>query len=338
LYKYLSGLRNTRAVLYLLLAGLPITTSYAQETHNPGVMTASGSSTSPSSNTLPPDQRVILKVGGKDVTQAAFETMIRQLEAQQGPADLTRQALGDNYASLLMLSQQAVAHHLESSPEVLEQLAIDRTQILSNAEFARLKSSAKPTTQEISAYYAAHLDDYDTVQLRRLFIWTKPKGAKDGRGLTTQEAKALVAAVRQASAAGSDPRNLVPKDDSVVLDMDPLSFQRGELPAQMDTAAFSLTKEGEWVQLDNTPDGMILLQLVKRGRRDLKEVSPSIEKKLESEKLRAELDELKKKSGIWMDQEYFASKAPLPPASTQPDASGPSNAIREDKDAAKPKK
>ena len=99
--------------------------------------------------------------------------MIAALEAQQGPADLSRKAIGDNYASLLMLSQQALANHLESSPEVIRQLALDRTQILSNAEFARLKAQAKPTPEEIRAYYSAHLDDYDVVQLRRLFIWTE---------------------------------------------------------------------------------------------------------------------------------------------------------------------
>ena len=115
------------------------------------------------------------------MTQAQFESLVSDLEAQQGPADLSRKAIGDNYASLLMLSQQAVANHLDSSPEVLRQLAIDRTQILSNAEFAKLKSEAKPTPEEISAYYSAHLADYDVLQLRRLFVWKKSPSAKDGR-------------------------------------------------------------------------------------------------------------------------------------------------------------
>jgi len=39
---------------------------------------------------------------------------------------------------LLMLSQQAVANHTWTArPRFLRQLAIDRTQILSNAEFAQ---------------------------------------------------------------------------------------------------------------------------------------------------------------------------------------------------------
>jgi hypothetical protein len=282
------------------------------------------------------DQRVILKVGDLQVTQAAFETMIKTLEETQGtPADLSRKALGDNYASLLALSQAALANHLESTPDVIEQLAIDRTQILSNAEFGRLKAEAKPSAQEISAYYNAHLEDFDTVQVKRLFIWVRPDETKEGKGMTLADAKALADAVQMASAKGEDPKKLIPQSDNVLYDGQALSFQRGEMPVAMDKAAFALTKPGEWTQLDKNVDGLVLLQLVSRGRRDLKEVSKLIDKKLESDKLKAELDDLKKKSGVWMDETYFASKTPLPAASTDPDSPGPSKAVREDKDADK---
>ena len=201
------------------------------------------------------------------------------MEAQQGPADLTRQAIGDNYASLLMLSQKAVANHLESSPEVIRQLALDRTQILSNAEFARLKAQAKPTPEEISAYYNAHQADYDTVQIRRLFIWKKTDGSKDGAGVNPQDAKPLADAIRQALATGKDPGKLIHDNTSAVLDVQPLTFQRGgELPPKMEEAAFAL-KPGEWIVFEDSPSQLVLLQGVSRGRRDLKDVSSQIEKK-----------------------------------------------------------
>ena len=114
------------------------------------------------------------------VTQAQFEAASQYFGGATGPADLSRQAIGENYASLLMLSQQAVAHHLDTSPEVLRQLAMDRNQILSNAEFASLKAQAKPTPEEISAYYSAHLDDYDVVLVRRIFVWKKEKLRRAG--------------------------------------------------------------------------------------------------------------------------------------------------------------
>jgi hypothetical protein len=274
---------------------------------------------------------VVLKVGNLRVTQADFESLVSVLEAQQGPADLSRQAIGENYASLLMLSQKAVADHLDTSPEVIRQLAIDRTQILSNAEFASLKLQAKPTAEEISAYYAAHLDDYDVVQVRRIFIWKKIKGSDASRDISSADARALAEAIRLAYASGADPQKLIREPDHVVLDAAPLSFSRGELPENMAKPAFTI-KEGEWVTLDDTPDALVLLQLVKRTRLDLKEVSPSIEKKLQAEKLQAELDNLKKQSGVWLDQAYFAPAPRMSGSTAHPQTSGPTNTVQKEKD------
>jgi len=320
LFRHRNGLIGAQVIICLLLAGLLAAVVQGQEPPKPSPIASSGGSAlSPSKNASSPTERVILKVGSLQVTQADFESMVSALEAQQGPADLNRRAIGDSYSSLLMLSQQAVANHLESSPEVTRQLALDRTQILSNAEFARLKAQAKPTPEEINAYYSAHLADYDLVQIRRLFIWTAKEGAKDGHGLSQQQATALAAAVRSAYASGSDPKRLihdtVHDSESVVLDTEPLTFQRGELPPRLEQAAFAL-KEGGWTELNDAPGTFVFLQLVKRSRRDLNEVSPQIEKKLQAQKLQAELDDLKKKAGIWMDEEYFAPPQ-KPIASTQ---------------------
>lgn len=321
LYRVVNGLIRTQVVSQLLLAGVLIAAGHAQSAPR---QDSSGSSTSvaaSATNNSAASARVVLKVGDVQVTQAQFEAMVRDLEEQQGPADLSRKAIGENYSSLLMLSQQATANHMDTSPEVLRQLAIDRTQILSNAEFAKLKAEAQPTPEEINAYYTAHMADYDVVALRRLFIWKKAADSKDGRGMSEQDAQALANAVRQSSASEADAKKLIRDPNSVVLDSDPLTFQHGEMPGKMEKAAFALTKPGEWTVFEDTPTTLVLLQLVKRSRLDLKDVSPQIEKKLQAEKLRAELDELKKKSGIWMDEQYFAAKAPA--SKTQTQASGP---------------
>jgi hypothetical protein len=300
-----------------LLAGLLVAAGHAQSA-------SSSTSSAPipaSATSAPPSDRVVLKVGNLQLTQAQFEQFVSDMETQQGPADLSRKKIAENYASLLMLAQQAQANHLDTSPEVLRLLAIDRNQILSNAEYAKLKAEAKPTPEEISAYYSAHLDDYDVVLLRRLFIWKKSPGVKDGRGLSQEDAEAFANKVRQTYASGGDPKKLVYDPNNVVLDNDPLSFQRGEMPAKMNEAAFALTKVGEWTVLDDTPESLVMLQLVERKRLDLKEVSEQIEKKLQSEKLRAELDDLKKTSGIWMDEQYFAAGAKASASSKKPQAS-----------------
>ncbi len=278
---------------------------------------------------------MVLKVGDLQITQAAFEQYLADLEAQQGPADLSRKALGDNYASLLMLSRLAVANHLDTSPEVVRQLAIDRTQILSNAEFAKLKAQASPTEAEISAYYNAHLDDYDLVEMKRLFIWPGAAGSNNAQGLTAERAKTLADSIRQVYASGGDTARIQKlihdtphTSEEIVMDDQPLAFQRGELPAAMSDAAFSL-KPGGWTELNSGSGGYVFITVVKRSRKDLKDVSAQIQKKLEAQKLRAELDALKNQSGIWMDETYFASKAPKPATTTDPEASGLSKSTTE---------
>jgi PPIC-type PPIASE domain len=331
LSRYRNEFITPQVIVFLLLAGLLATAGQAQEPTKPAPAAASSGSPALPVNVAPPSERVILKVGDLQVTQADFESMIRALEAQQGPADLSRRAIADNYSSLLMLSQQAVANNLESSPDVVRQLALDRTQILSNAEFSKLKAQAKPTEEEIKAYYSAHLDDYDVVQMRRLFIWTND-GSKDGHGLSQQDATALAAAVRRAYVSGGDAKQLihdtVDDPNSVVYDAQPLTFQRGELPARMEQAAFAL-KEGGWTELNDAPGTYVFLQLVQRSRKDLKEVSPQIERKLQAQKLQEELDDLKKKAGIWMDEQYFGTAPQKSVSGTQSQASGPSKSANE---------
>jgi len=223
---------------------------------------------------------------------------------------------------LLMLAQQAKAHNLESTPQVQRLFAIDRAQILSNAEFGRLRDEAKPTPQQISEYYKAHGDDYDVVTLRRVFVWKKGAGSTHSAGLSPEDAKAMAAALRKAYDSGSDATKLVKDPESVSMDAQPVTFQRGELPDAMEKSAFAMHTPGEWTELADSPDAIVLLQLVSRSRRSLAEMTPQIEKKLQSEKLKEKLSELKKESGIWMDEGYFSSNAPIPSPSTGPEASG----------------
>lgn len=306
-------LLRTRLLICLNFVLALIFIAAAQAQAQPG---SSEAGSAPSkTNAVPPDQRVVLKVGDRQITQAAFEQYVADLEAQQGPATKSRKELGDNYASILMLSQLAIATHLDRSSEVQRDIAIDTAQILSNAEFAKLKQDATPDQQEIKAYYDAHLADYDVIEMQRLFIW--PGDPANGGKMTAEQTKVLADAVRQAYTSGDPDRvaKLV-KDtphakDEIVFDEKPLPFQRGELPGQMNDTVFAL-KAGEWKEISNGPGAYLFVHIVSRSRRDLADVSQQIEKKVQSQKLKAQLEELKKKTGIWMDETYFVSKPPMP--------------------------
>ena len=308
---------------YLMLAALLAPLGDAQEPHSPNPASSSGNSTSVSAKTTSAGtDRVILKVGDAQVTESEFEPRIAAIEPQSAPdkdsvTEKDRRKLGDDYASVLMLSQQAVANHLDSSPEVSRQLAIARMQVLSDAEFENLMRQATPSSEEISQYYSAHLSDYDEVQIRRLFIWKQRDNSKNAPVLTSQAARASADQVRKAYASGANLKNLsedVRKSGEGMLDPEPLTFPRGELPPQLEKVAFAL-KEGEWSEVEETPARPLLIQLVKRDRQQLGQVSARIEKNLQGEKIQALLDDLKKKAGIWMDEQYFGTAVvPVPGA------------------------
>ena len=92
-----------------------------------------------------------------------------------------------------------------------------------------------------------------------------------------------------------------------MLDPEPLTFPRGELPPDTEKVAFTL-KENEWSEVDDTPARLLLIQLVKRDRKQLGQVKSHIETSLQGEKMQAQLDDLKKKAGIWMDDKYFGTQ------------------------------
>jgi hypothetical protein len=216
-----------------------------------------------------------------------------------------------------MLSQQAAANHLDSSHEVSRQLAVARMQVLSDAEFASLMRQAHPSFEEVSQYYSAHLSDYDQVHLFRLFIWKQRDHVKTAPVLTSGAARARADEIRQAFAAGTSEQKLADdllKSGDGMLDRQPLTFPRGELSPKMEKIAFAL-KEGEWAEVEDTPASLLLIRLIKRDRQQLGEVSSAIEAKLQDQKMQALLDDLKKKAGIWMDEQYFGTAvAPVPGA------------------------
>jgi hypothetical protein len=308
-----------RVSLFTLLVVLATGICWAQ-TSNSSAAGATAASTSANSNSpLPPDQRVVMKVGDTQFTQKQFEDMYGDfLKDQGGAAVPKKKTTAENFAGGVMLAKEAEAQGLNKKPEIQRELEMNRIQILSNAEYNVLQEKAKPTMQEISAYYDSHLDDFDEVALRRVFIY-KQTDHSNGHGLSSAEAQARADQIRKALTTGGDAKSLI-KDTKDALDVDPLTFRRDDLPAIM-KSAFDM-KPGEWSQVADTPDALILFQLAARRRLTVAQATPEIEKKLQAQKLREEMDALKKKTGVWLDDQYFAgsvsaAKSPDPSSSDE---------------------
>ena len=326
-----------RAVIQLItLVGVVVGAACAQTPANPRPTTSSGVPASASVDNVSPATHVVIKVGKAEVTQEEFESNIGDFEAEGGEGEAavesSRRKRGEDYASVLMLSQLAVADHLDTSPDIKRQLEVARIQVLSDAEFASLMRQTEPTSAEISQYYSAHQSDFDQAHIRRLFIWKRGGGSNNTRGLSPEDARARADKILQTSAAGGDAQKLAEEfknSQDGMIDTTPLIFPRGELPPRMEKPAFGL-KEGEWSEVEDTPDSILLLQVVQHTHRQLGEVTSLVENRLHSQKVQAKLDDLKKSAGIWMDQEYFGNasapaSAAKVPTSARPTLQQPTN-------------
>jgi len=308
----------TQCALLLLIA----TSLCCAQSTSTSTSTSTGASPAQStanSNSISPDQRVVMKVGDTQITQTQFEEMYGDfLKSQAGAPVPKKKNTAENFAGGLMLSKEAEAEGLNKKPEVQRELELNRIQVLSNAEYNELQDKAKPSLQQIGDYYNANLDDFDTVSIRRVFIF-KQSEHTSGHGVPAAEAHARADQIRKVLASGGDAKALI-KDTKDALDAEPLTFRRDELPQVM-KQAFDM-KVGEWSQVADTSDALIMFVVVKKDRLTLGQATPEIEKKLQGQKLREEMDALKKKIGVWLDDEYFAApvsaaKSPVPSPSEE---------------------
>jgi hypothetical protein len=303
---------------FVLIAILATGVCWAQESSTSAAGATAASTSANSNSNLPPDQRVVMKIGDTQITQKQFEEMYGDfLKDQAGAPVPKKKTTAENFAGGVMLAKEAEAQGLNKKPEVQRELEMNRIQVLSNAEYNELQDKAKPTTREISAYYDSHLDDFDQVAIRRVFIF-KQSGHTNGHGIPAADAKVRADEIRKALTTGGDAKALI-KDTKDALDAEPLTFRREDLPAIMQNA-FDM-KPGEWSQVADTPDALILFEVVSKGRLTLAQSTPEIEKKLQGQKLREEMDALKKKTGVWLDDQYFAGSvsAAKSPASSPSD-------------------
>jgi peptidyl-prolyl cis-trans isomerase C len=270
--------------------------------------------------------KIVLKVGSHSYTQADMEFLIHTLDPQlrqvverQGP-----KPLGDQYATMAILSQQAEKDKLDSSKEFGQQMALQRLQALAQAEYEKMADEIKVSPEEISQYYTAHSTDYDQAQVREFIIRKRAGDAKeDDPGLPPLEAKARADEIRKALIDGTDPKTVAEKfnaANAVMADAEPRSIRRRQLVAALDKAAFEL-KEGEVSEPLETPQALAFIQVVGHSRPELKDVSTDIENSLHQEKLQLAVDNLKGKTTIWMDEGYF--KAPVGAAGSMPPAEKP---------------
>jgi hypothetical protein len=274
----------------------------------------------------------VLKVGDQKFTKADIDRLIQHLDprSQQAIATQGKKEIGDRYALVVALSDQAQLHHLDQTPEFVQRMALEKQQMEAQLAFEEINQQAKVTPDEVHQYFTAHSSEYEQIMVRQFVVRKKaaesttlssgPKpdpahpAASTGQGLSPEEAKTRAEAIRKEVAAGTDIKKVIedfkaPGD--VIIEAEPRAIRRGGMRPEMEKVAFAL-KDGEISEPMDLPQALVFFQVTKHTQADVKDVTPEIEKKLEQQKVNATLDGIKKSANVWMDEQYFG--APSKPA------------------------
>jgi parvulin-like peptidyl-prolyl isomerase len=301
----------------LALSGIVAAAGYAQAPATGAAATPAQTETAPAAPSLP--DKVVLKVGDEKITQADFDFLISTLNTQgrQSLATQGRRALGDQFALMMMLEQQALSEHLDSSPDFLRHLAFQKRQLLAQAAYEELVKKAAVSAEETHQYYTSHPAEFDELQIRQVIVRKRPEGAKQGDpGLAPEEAKARAETIRKALTSGTDVKKIVQDfqvPNVVLIDEEPRTVRQDGLRPEMAKAAAQL-KDGELSENFDLPQAVVFFQMLGHRRADVKDVTSEIENTLRQEKVESGIAELKKKSTVWMDEQYFAPAKEAPRA------------------------
>jgi len=301
----------------LLMAGLLVGVGYGQTPAGqaPAGPTPSAAKAAQSSS---PD-KIVLKIGDESVTEGEVDGFIQTLNPQARKSLTTegRRPLGDEYALMLVLSQEALRRHLDSTPAFQQMLALRRNQVLASTEYQEIVRQTVVTPEEISKYYAAHQSEFAELRIHEVAVREKPQGAREGTpGLTAEEAKTRAEEIRKALTSGDDPKKVAAQfqvPNVVRVDAEPVTIHRGNLNADMEKAAFEQLKDGQVSEVFDLKTMLVFFKVASHKTQELKDVSSQIENTLRQQKINSAVDELKKNAKVWLDDTYFA--APSQPAS-----------------------
>ena len=264
----------------------------------------------------PPD-KVVLKVGNQQFTKADIDKLIVNLDPryQQSLATRGKKELGDQYALLVMFAQQARLLHLDEKPDFLQRLALEKEQLEAHSYEQEIIQQAKVTPDDIQQYYTAHATDYDEAMVRHFVVRIKAADQAAGMGLVPEEAKAKAEAIRKELAAGTDIKKVIEEFNApaqgVNIEVEPRKIRNVPNLSAGDKAAFAL-KDGEVSEIQDAPQMLSFVQKTGHSQADLKDVAPEIERTVKQQKIQAAIEQLKKNTTVWMDDQYFVA-APKPP-------------------------
>jgi hypothetical protein len=256
-------------------------------------------------------QKVVLKVGSTQITESEIDAVVSRLGVK-AKAIVSVQGLrpvAEDYTKMLLLSQRASDERLDLTPDIRFQLQLQRVETLAQAEYDKMAGELQISQEEISQYFTAHRPEFETVQVQEFLIRKRPQGTEDPKqGLTPEEARSTAESIRKALLSGTAVEEVAKTFDTsisvMLVDQRPRTLRRAEMKPILQKATFDLP-DGGVSEIVDTAQALIVVKVFAHQHPELKEVTAEIRNKVQQQKLDAEVDAMKKKAGVWMDQEYF---------------------------------
>ncbi len=257
------------------------------------------------------------------MTAAQYEQMVDALPPQYQTyargANTKRQFI-ETVVQMQLLSQEAQKLNLDKQPKLEEQIAFQRQSLLAQAMFENLQQGIKVDDSAIQSYYDAHKNEYESVRAKHILIRVKGApmpGAEGKPELTDEQALAKAQDIRKRLTAGEDFAVIAKADSddtgSAQKGGDLGEFHRGMMVPPFEQAAFSL-KPGDISEPVKSPFGYHIIIVEEHKLRPLAEVKPDIEKALRPQEARKEVEAMRGKAAVQIDDGFFGP--PQPPGAT----------------------
>jgi hypothetical protein len=272
----------------------------------------------------------------RSVTKEQFEKVLGYLNANTPritPAQ--RRQIAQGYVSMLAYALAAQKAGMESDPKFIELMEFVRLRTL--AETYKREQQEKygtPPPEDIEAYYKQHLDQFEDVKVRRIFIpknnpsAPKPapevndaKAAGEDAAVFAKKAQDVAHEIRERAAKGEDPTALVTEAyatlgiSSAPASTDAFSYRKGMIPAQ-EEQDFLSAGPSSVSKVQSEPGGFLIYKLESKEPRPFEQVKAQISSTLSRQILEEKTNEIMSGVQSELNDQYFGP----PPAASVPSA------------------
>jgi len=236
-----------------------------------------------------------------------------------------KRQIGEQYAQVRAMAQEARRRGLGEDPVVLSQMQFQNDNLLAGALFRQMQADAKTNDAALKAAYDAKKNDFEQIQARHILIRFKgsqvPLG-KDKKELTEEEALAKATEIRKRIAAGEDFAKLAKEESDDVGSGsnggDLGTFRHGQMVSEFEKVAFA-QPIGQVSDPIKTQFGYHIIRVEKHDTKSFDDAKAELTPELAKQSAEA----LKTKANVHLDDGYFGAVQQTPVAPGLPPAGPP---------------